>query len=104
MVEISLRPPLTPVIAMNSPSGKLTSTWGDRLTTTFSAGYNNKSGNDNDTFNLTLDMGLLADLWNYEYGQELVRVPPGEFRDVRLTVRSPKDNLPTPRSVQTSSS
>lgn len=57
-------------------------------------------GNDNDTFNLTLDMGVLADLWNYEYGQLEVRVPPNEFRDVRLTVRSPKDNLPTPRTVQ----
>ncbi len=34
----------------NVYSGKLTSTWGQRLTTTFSAGYNNKSGNDNDTY------------------------------------------------------
>jgi hypothetical protein len=34
----------------NVYSGKLTSTWGDRVTTTFSAGYNNKSGNDNDTY------------------------------------------------------
>ena len=34
----------------NVYSAKLTSTWGDRLTTTFSAGYNNKSGNDNDTY------------------------------------------------------
>src|SRR5688572_1284277 len=31
-------------------NGKLTSTWGDRMTTTFSAGYNNKSGNQNDTY------------------------------------------------------
>jgi len=28
-----------------------------------------------------------------------LRVPPNEFRDVRLTVRSPKDNLPTPRTA-----
>ena len=34
----------------NVYSAKLTSTWGDRMTTTFSAGYNNKSGNDNDTY------------------------------------------------------
>ena len=34
----------------NVYSAKLTSAWGDRLTTTFSAGYNNKSGNDNDTY------------------------------------------------------
>ena len=34
----------------NVYSAKLTSTWGDRVTTTFSAGYNNKSGNDNDTY------------------------------------------------------
>jgi hypothetical protein len=34
----------------NVYSGKLTSTWGQRLTTTFSAGYNDKSGNDNDTY------------------------------------------------------
>jgi len=34
----------------NVYSGKLTSVWGQRLTTTFSAGYNNKSGNDNDTY------------------------------------------------------
>jgi hypothetical protein len=34
----------------NVYSGKLTSTWGQRLTTTFSVGYNNKSGNDNDTY------------------------------------------------------
>ena len=31
-------------------SGKLTSAWGDRLTTTFTAGYNDKSGNSNDTY------------------------------------------------------
>lgn len=34
----------------NVYNAKLTSTWGDKLTTTFSAGYNNKSGNDNDTY------------------------------------------------------
>ena len=34
----------------NAYSAKLTSTWGDRMTTTFSAGYNNKRGNDNDTY------------------------------------------------------
>jgi hypothetical protein len=34
----------------NVYSAKLTSTWGQRMTTTFSAGYNNKSGNDNDTY------------------------------------------------------
>jgi len=34
----------------NVYNAKLTSTWGNRLTTTFSAGYNNKSGNDNDTY------------------------------------------------------
>jgi hypothetical protein len=34
----------------NVYSAKVTSAWGDRLTTTFSAGYNNKSGNDNDTY------------------------------------------------------
>ncbi|HLE98007.1 MAG TPA: hypothetical protein VI997_11595, partial [Candidatus Thermoplasmatota archaeon] len=57
-------------------------------------------GNDNDTFNLSLDMGPLTDTgWSYEYGQLKVRVPPNEFRDVRLTVRSPKDNLPTPRTA-----
>lgn len=34
----------------NVYSAKVTSAWGQRLTTTFSAGYNNKSGNDNDTY------------------------------------------------------
>lgn len=34
----------------NVYSGKLTSAWGDRLTTTFSVGYNDKSGNNNDTY------------------------------------------------------
>ena len=34
----------------NVYNAKLTSTWGDRLTTTFSAGYNNKSGNQGDTY------------------------------------------------------
>jgi Carboxypeptidase regulatory-like domain/TonB dependent receptor len=34
----------------NVYSAKLTSTWGDRMTTTFSAGYNNKRGNDNETY------------------------------------------------------
>jgi hypothetical protein len=34
----------------NVYSAKLTSAWGSRLTTTLSAGYNNKSGNDNDTY------------------------------------------------------
>jgi hypothetical protein len=34
----------------NVYSAKITSAWSDRLTTTFSAGYNNKSGNDNDTY------------------------------------------------------
>ncbi len=34
----------------NVYSAKITSAWGDRLTTTFSAGYNNKRGNDNDTY------------------------------------------------------
>ncbi len=34
----------------NVYSAKLTSAWGQRLTTTFSGGYNNKSGNDNDTY------------------------------------------------------
>jgi hypothetical protein len=34
----------------NVYSGKITSAWSDRMTTTFSAGYNNKSGNDNDTY------------------------------------------------------
>ena len=34
----------------NVYSAKLTSAWGQRLTTTFSAGYNNKRGNDNDTY------------------------------------------------------
>ncbi len=34
----------------NVYSAKLTSVWGQKLTTTFSAGYNNKSGNDNDTY------------------------------------------------------
>jgi hypothetical protein len=30
--------------------GKVTSVWGDRMTTTFTASYNNKGGNDVDTF------------------------------------------------------
>ena len=34
----------------NVYSAKLTSAWGRSLTTTFSAGYNNKSGNDKDTY------------------------------------------------------
>ncbi len=34
----------------NVYSAKLTSAWGDRFTTTFSAGYNDKSGNNNDTY------------------------------------------------------
>jgi hypothetical protein len=34
----------------NVYNAKLTSTWGQRLTTTLSAGYNNKSGNANDTY------------------------------------------------------
>jgi hypothetical protein len=34
----------------NVYSAKVTSAWGDRLTTTFSVGYNDKSGNDNDTY------------------------------------------------------
>ena len=34
----------------NVYNARLTSTWGDRMTTTFSAGYNNKSGNQNDTY------------------------------------------------------
>ena len=34
----------------NVYSAKLSSAWSNRLTTTFSAGYNNKSGNDNDTY------------------------------------------------------
>jgi hypothetical protein len=34
----------------NVYNAKLTSTWGARFTTMFSAGYNNKRGNDNDTY------------------------------------------------------
>ena len=34
----------------NVYSGKLTSAWGRSFTTTFSMGYNNKSGNDQDTY------------------------------------------------------
>ncbi len=34
----------------NVYSAKVTSAWGSKLTTTFSVGYNNKSGNDKDTY------------------------------------------------------
>ncbi len=34
----------------NVYNGKVTSVWGQRMTTTLSVGYNNKSGNDNDTY------------------------------------------------------
>ena len=34
----------------NVYNAKVTSAWGQKLTTTFSAGYNNKSGNDADTY------------------------------------------------------
>jgi carboxypeptidase family protein len=34
----------------NVYNAKLTSSWGNKLTTSFSAGYNNKRGNDNDTY------------------------------------------------------